>query len=145
MTCNTRPQEALSASDIFECRQCGECCKGFGGTLLTESDVGAISEYLGMAPDTFLETCCTESGSGRVLIQGEDGYCIFADHALCKIHPVKPRMCKAWPFIEAVLRDPHNWQVMAGACPGIRPDVPESAVVRCVRAALAAQAAGRDT
>jgi Fe-S-cluster containining protein len=73
-----------------------------------------------------------------VLAQGEDGYCVFAHRALCRIHPVKPRMCRAWPFIESVLRHPGNWKIMAGACPGMRTDVSEDTVVRCVKAALAA-------
>jgi len=131
-------RKALGASDIFQCRQCGECCKGFGGTLLTETDVRGIADYLDMAPDDFTRTCCAESDFGLVLVQGEDGYCTFAENALCKIHPVKPRMCRAWPFIEGVLKDSGNWQIMAGACPGIRADVPDEDLVRIVRAELAA-------
>jgi Fe-S-cluster containining protein len=78
------------------------------------------------------------SGSGWVLAQGEDGYCVFARSALCTIHPVKPRMCRSWPFIEGVLRDPGNWAIMAGACPGMRTDISEKTIVRCVREALSA-------
>jgi Fe-S-cluster containining protein len=138
MTFEARPEEEFGPSDIFQCRQCGECCRGFGGTIVSDADVAAIAEYLGISQNTFSKTCCTRSGSGRVLIQGEDGFCIFAEHALCKIHPVKPRMCRAWPFIESVLKDPGNWRIMAGVCPGIRADVPEQTIVRCVEAALAA-------
>lgn len=137
MTCETSSQEELTASDIFECRQCGDCCRGFGGTLVSEDDATAIAGYLGIPPDHFLQTYCVQSGSGLVLAQGEDGYCIFAHRALCRIHPVKPRMCRAWPFIENVLRDPGNWYIMAGACPGMRTDVSEETVVRCVKAVLA--------
>jgi len=138
MTSEAHREEALGPSDIFQCRQCGECCRGFGGTLVSDTDVAAIAEYLGISPDVFVKTCCARSGSGRVLAQGSDGYCIFAENALCRIHPVKPRMCRAWPFIEGVLRDPGNWRIMAGACPGIRADVPEHVVIKCVKAALAA-------
>jgi Fe-S-cluster containining protein len=138
MTSDAPSEAALGPSDIFQCRQCGECCRGFGGTLVTDADVTAIAEYLGISRESFVETYCARSGSGRVLVQGEDGFCTFAKKALCQIHPVKPRMCRAWPFIEGVLRDPGNWRIMAGACPGIRADVPEWTVTRCVRAALAA-------
>lgn len=138
MTSDARPEERLGPSDIFQCRQCGECCRGFGGTLVSGADVDAIAEYLGISPNVFAKTYCVRSGSGTVLVQGEDGYCVFAENALCRIHPVKPRMCRAWPFIEGVLRDPGNWQIMAGACPGIRADVPEATVIKCVKAALAA-------
>jgi Fe-S-cluster containining protein len=138
MTSDARPEEQFGPSDIFQCRQCGECCRGFGGTLISDADAAAIAEYLGTPRDAFLKTYCVRSSSGTVLVQGEDGYCIFAENALCRIHPVKPRMCRAWPFIEGVLRDPGNWQIMAGACPGIRADVSEATVARCVKAALAA-------
>lgn len=137
MISDAHREEALGPSDIFQCRRCGECCKGFGGTLVSDADVAAIAEYLGMSPNDFAENCCVRSGFGRVLAQGKDGYCMFAEHALCTIHPVKPRMCRAWPFIESVLRDPGNWNIMAGACPGIRADVPEKTVIKCVEAALA--------
>jgi uncharacterized protein len=129
---------AITASDIFECRQCGECCRGYGGTVVTESDILAIADYIGTSADDFVGEYSSQSGSGRVLVQGEDGYCIFAEQGRCKIHPVKPGMCKAWPFIEGVLRDPGNWYIMAGACPGIRADVSESTIRRCVKAAMGA-------
>jgi Fe-S-cluster containining protein len=138
MTCDAHSQEALTASDIFECRQCGDCCRGFGGTLVSEDDAVAIARHLDISTDRFLKTYCVRSGSGLVLAQGEDGYCVFANRALCQIHPVKPRMCRAWPFIESVLRDPGNWYIMAGACPGMRTDISEDTVVRCVKAALTA-------
>jgi len=138
MASDAHPEESLGPSEIFQCRQCGECCRGFGGTLVSAADEVAISEYIGVDRETFLSTYCVRSGSGRVLVQGEDGYCVFAENALCKIHPVKPRMCRAWPFIEGVLKDPGNWRIMAGACPGIRADVPERTVIKCVRASLAA-------
>jgi Fe-S-cluster containining protein len=145
MSCDGHSRDELTASDIFQCRQCGDCCRGFGGTLMAEADAAAIAEYLGMALEDFLKTHCVRSGSGLVLAQGEDGYCVFARQALCRIHPVKPHMCRAWPFIEGVLRAPENWYIMAGACPGMRTDVSENTVARCVKAALAAAGSvGRD-
>jgi Fe-S-cluster containining protein len=76
------------------------------------------------------------SGSRPVLTQGPDGRCIFWDK-LCTIHPVKPRMCREWPFIPAILTDVQNWRTMADSCPGIRADAPEAAILRIVREKLA--------
>jgi hypothetical protein len=45
-------------------------------------------------------------------------------------------MCKAWPFIESILVDVNNWQIMAASCPGIRIDVPDSVVMECVKKEL---------
>lgn len=126
MTCDT---------EIFTCTQCGDCCKGFGGTYLAETDVIAIADFLGISKSDLLERYCVSSGNRPVLAQGEDGYCIFFDRN-CGIHPVKPQMCKNWPYIENVLVDPANWRIMADMCPGMKRDADPSFVVYCVRSYL---------
>jgi hypothetical protein len=136
MTSDAHRSPMITPSNIFECHQCGECCKGYGGTFVTERDIQAISDYLGISADDFVSKYGAQSGSGLVLAQGEDGYCIFCEQGRCGIHPVKPKMCRDWPFIESVLRDPGNWYIMAGACPGIRTDVSESTIRGCVEAVL---------
>ncbi len=122
-------------AEIFDCKQCGECCKGYGGTFVTESDIKAISDYIRTDPRQFISDYCQMSGNRPVLAQGENGYCVFWDK-LCTIHPVKPRMCSAWPFIRSVLNDLRNWQIMAASCPGIRTDIPDETVETCVREKL---------
>ena len=136
MTSDAFNPSSIAPSDIFECCQCGECCKGYGGTFVTEDDILAISGYLGISAEDFVSEYGASSGSGLVLAQGEDEYCVFAERGRCTIHPVKPNMCRAWPFIDGVLRDPGNWYIMAGSCPGIRTDVSESTIRRCVETVL---------
>jgi len=118
--------------EIFSCKKCGDCCKGYGGTFVTAEDIEAIAAYIKMDPERFVADYCDMSGGKPVLAQGENGYCIFWDE-VCTIHPVKPRMCRAWPFIESVLTDINNWHIMAGVCPGIRTDVPDDVIRACVR------------
>ncbi|PIP39421.1 MAG: zinc/iron-chelating domain-containing protein [Desulfobacterales bacterium CG23_combo_of_CG06-09_8_20_14_all_51_8] len=131
------PYKKVTADDLFVCQMCGECCKGFGGTFVTESDINAIAAFIQVPSETFVEKYCRMSGKKPVLAQGEDQFCIFWDEVrMCTIHPVKPRMCRAWPFIPAILKDPRNWEIMSGACPGIRTDFPPSVVERCVREKL---------
>jgi len=108
--------------DLFVCQQCGQCCRGYGGTVVSDADIARIAAYLGISPERMVRRHCQHSGSKTVLAQGTSGYCVFWDK-LCTIHPVKPRMCRNWPFIDAVVTDPVNWRVMAGACPGMRQDV----------------------
>ncbi|MDM8515222.1 YkgJ family cysteine cluster protein [Desulfobacterales bacterium HSG16] len=119
-------------SDIFECTLCGECCKGYGGTYVTPADIEAIAAYINEDPKLFIDRCCQLSGNRYVLAQNENGVCMFWD-SLCTIHPVKPRMCRAWPFINSVLIDTDNWHMMAGSCPGMRTDVPNHLIAECVR------------
>ncbi len=131
------PSEPESA-DIFNCQQCGECCKGYGGTYISENDIAAISEYIGMSADDFVTNCCQHSGKRLVLAQGKNGYCMFWKDKLCTIHPVKPRMCRKWPFLESVLTDIINWKTMADSCPGIRTDVSEEMIIERVKKELLA-------
>jgi Fe-S-cluster containining protein len=101
--------DTLGRGDLFKCRRCGECCKGYGGTYITESEIDNICRFLGLERNTFIERYCQMSGDRPVIAQGSNGYCIFWDQ-LCLIHAVKPRMCRNWPFIEGILVDPKNWQ-----------------------------------
>ncbi|MBW1892968.1 MAG: YkgJ family cysteine cluster protein [Deltaproteobacteria bacterium] len=118
-------------SDIFQCKKCGDCCKGYGGTYVAPTEIEAIAGHLKTDSEFFVEKYCQMSGTKPVLAQGENGYCIFWDQ-FCTIHPVKPRMCREWPFIKAVLVDIGNWEIMAGSCPGIRTDVPDDVIRACV-------------
>jgi Fe-S-cluster containining protein len=72
------------------------------------------------------------SGHRLLLAQRKDGYCIFWDQ-LCTIHPVKPLMCRKWPFLESILVDPANWLIMADSCPGIKTEVDTAILKRFVR------------
>lgn len=133
------PSELPAPQDIFTCRQCGDCCKGYGGTFVTRQDVENIAAYLQMDPGRFIEACCQRSGRGLVLAQQKNGYCIFWDKN-CTIHALKPKMCKSWPFIHSVLIDVENWQIMGADCPGMVTDVPDEDVRAFVRKVLQGQA-----
>ncbi len=50
------PSDCIGPEELFECRRCGDCCKGFGGTYLTGEDIEAISRYIGTNPEEF---CCS--------------------------------------------------------------------------------------
>lgn len=121
---------------LFICQMCGDCCRGYGGTYVSASDIRAIADYLQEDPAHFKARYCRRSGSRYVLGQSASGYCLFWD-GLCRIHPVKPRMCRNWPFIQAVLEDVDNWRIMADTCPGMRTDLPDEVVRRTVARRIA--------
>ena len=123
-----------TCDDIFECRQCGDCCNGFGGTYVTKQDIINISNYINVDPEKFIDEYCDKSGSRVVLTLGKDGYCIFFDKTKqCTIHPVKPYMCKAWPFIQAVITHPENWNTMSNSCPGMKKNIPYKDLQKIVK------------
>ena len=110
--------EFKTVRDIFTCQQCGDCCQGFGGTYVSKEDIKKIADFLKIDEKNFVTQYCVPSGSRYVLTQGNDEKCIFFD-GLCSIHPVKPYMCRAWPFIATVVNHPENWYAMANSCPGM--------------------------
>ena len=126
------PSEGLASDAAFKCRNCGQCCKGYGGTYLTDSDIKTISRYIDADPKRFVEQFCTLSGNRPLLAQRQDGYCIFWDQ-LCTIHPVKPLMCRKWPFLESILVDAGNWLIMADSCPGILSNVAVETLEKIVK------------
>ena len=114
--------EPDESDKFFSCTQCGECCKGFGGTYVSDADIAAIADYLGLSATFVRVSHCTTSGGRLILSQRADGYCTFWD-GNCTIHPVKPRMCRQWPFIAALEADIGNWKIMADTCPGVQANV----------------------
>ncbi|BBO72408.1 zinc/iron-chelating domain-containing protein [Desulfosarcina alkanivorans] len=134
MGCNdpTSPCEGL-----FACTLCGECCKGYGGTYLSSADILAISRYIGVSKDRLVASYTRKSGDKLLISQADTGYCIFWDK-VCTIHPVKPKMCRQWPFIPAILADVGNWRAMAGSCPGMDAGAPDQKIIDCVKKALKA-------
>jgi uncharacterized protein len=127
--------DATACDRLFECNRCGDCCKGYGGTYLSDADIDAIARHLGMCPERFVARYTRKSGTGRLIVQGENGYCIFWDR-VCTIHPVKPKMCRQWPFIHSILVDVGNWRAMASTCPGMDADAPDRLILECVSACL---------
>ena len=125
--------QSLSAADLFTCTKCGECCKGYGGTYVTSEEIAAIATFIGVEHQQFILNYCKLSGGQPLLAQGANGYCVFWDTA-CTIHPVKPRMCRQWPFIDGVLKDILNWHIMAASCPGMRTDLPDELILSGVQA-----------
>ena len=120
-----------NGESVFSCHMCGDCCRGYGGTYVSAADIQAIAEYLQEDPEQFKTKYCQLSGSRYVLAQSDSGFCVFWDE-LCRIHPVKPRMCRNWPYIAAVLEDVANWRIMGGSCPGIRTDLSDDIIRRTV-------------
>ena len=84
----------------FQCIRCGNCCRWRGWVRLAEEDVVAISEFLKMEQDEFIE-CHTRLHLTRealALNELPDGRCIFLDgENVCRIQPVKPLQCRTFP------------------------------------------------
>ena len=52
------PYDTLRLPEVFQCKKCGNCCKGFGGTFITAEDIEAISNYIKADPQNFVTDYC---------------------------------------------------------------------------------------
>jgi Fe-S-cluster containining protein len=107
----------------FECKKCGTCCYGKGGIFIRRDEIERIADFLEMDPASFISRYCDKKHGRFSIKTGEDGYCVFFDkERQCTIHPVNPTPCSSWPFYDALLKDPDNWESAKDACPGINPN-----------------------
>ncbi len=109
---------------VFHCKMCGQCCFGFGGILVDSKELSKIANFLHLDKKKVIENFL-KKGEKYYYIKEKDGACIFFDkkEKKCKIHPVKPDICKAWPFLRGNMVDEISFNMAKGYCPGINPEV----------------------
>lgn len=107
---------------VFSCQQCGQCCYGAGGIVLSQKDSLRLAEHLGLDVEQLLTQYAEEAGGKQRLQVGPDGYCVFFASG-CSVHEAKPDVCRAWPFFRGNLQDPDSLEMAKEYCPGIAPDV----------------------
>ena len=128
----------------FECVKCGECCRRKGLIVtVTGRDVVRLSSTLGMAAPDLLRALdfyvlpengnapkglCdtpllkTESGNAYMALRKmESGDCIFLKDNQCMIHPIRPFVCRTFPFVFRNVSGNVKWgfSAMKDICPGI--------------------------
>ncbi|MCB2189103.1 MAG: YkgJ family cysteine cluster protein [Deltaproteobacteria bacterium] len=105
----------------FDCLRCGDCCTGEGGIFFRPDEVGPAAGYLGLTEDEFLARFCRPLEGLWEILADERGLCSLVGPAGCRIHPVKPRVCRAWPFLPNIVADPGAFEEAKLCCPGIKP------------------------
>jgi Fe-S-cluster containining protein len=103
----------------FACIQCGRCCTGEPGTVyVAASEIGPIAAYLDMPPADLIADMLYPFRDSYSARERASGDCVFF-HGGCRIYPVRPRQCRAYPFWFSNLRSRYNWKQAAAECPGI--------------------------
>ncbi len=102
----------------FVCRRCGDCCRGVGGILVTPGEVEAVAAHLGLEPAAVIRDYLVDTPLG-LQVASPGGVCIFLEGGLCRVHPVKPRICRQWPYLPALVADPEEFEAAREACPGL--------------------------
>jgi len=109
-------------SPVFHCRQCGDCCAGRGGIHVRPQEVEAMAAHLSMSREEFSRNFVEASAMGPRLTVAANGSCIFLQEGNnCRVHPVKPFICRQWPFLPVLLVEADELEYAKGACPGIDP------------------------
>jgi len=109
-------------SPVFNCKQCGDCCAGRGGIHVHPDEVEAMAELLSMSAEDFSANYVEASVTGPRLTVAANGSCVFLQEGnLCRVHQVKPFICRQWPFLPALLVNADELEHAKGACPGINP------------------------
>jgi len=127
----------ISKSPVFQCQQCGDCCVGRGGIMVRPGEIKAMAALLTLPEAEFCRLYVEDSALGPRLTVA-DGVCVFLmPGGLCRVHPVKPFICRQWPFLPAILMDPDELEYAKTACPGLNPgcshqDFIEAALGQCV-------------
>ena len=103
----------------FKCRRCGTCCLGRGGVRLDEAEARAAAAFLGLDEDAF-RRLYLDPGTPDIGLD-EAGYCRLRQlGGLCLIHPVKPAVCRLWPFLPPLMARESAFLEAGHACPGLR-------------------------
>ena len=84
----------------FHCRRCGVCCANKRLTL-SPSERKRLAVFLGVPEERFT-TDFLDSESGE-LLSASNGDCVFLEAGLCRVHPVRPLVCRLFPL--GLLRD----------------------------------------
>lgn len=120
---------------VFNCQQCGWCCRGEGGIALDDRRIELLAAFLNLPVERMLDRFCHRRNGRWYVAIGRDGYCLFYDPAIpgCGVHPVKPEICDLWPYFPGNVENREGFEVAKNNCPGIGREVTHEAFVAHAR------------
>ncbi|MHA2132321.1 MAG: YkgJ family cysteine cluster protein [Candidatus Thorarchaeota archaeon] len=139
-----RPNPSESSGVRFECTKCGACCRQDELLVtVTASDIARLGVGLGLnaieltraldfyildddesVPDGLhhIPRISTEKGLAYVALRKlENGDCVFLNDDLCMVHPIRPAVCRSFPFTFRKGGKDLMWglSAMKEICPGL--------------------------
>ncbi len=106
----------------FECRRCGDCCRGEPGYVwVTRDEIRRMASHLGLSPEEFAEMYVRRVGFRRSLTERPNGDCVLwaGQDRGCLVYPVRPIQCRTFPFWRQILRSQRTWARTSRRCPGM--------------------------
>ena len=102
---------------IFSCKRCGHCCHGQTTVSLDADDQAIMLELLKISEEEALQKFWRRSGS-VIQMQILNGHCIFYDDG-CTMHAGRPKKCREWPLVRAIVTDKINLETIRSFCCGL--------------------------
>lgn len=92
-------QTVLEPGVHYACQRCNACCKWPGDVRISEGDISAIADFLGLSDNDFIlrYTRLRANRTGLSLLEKQNHECIMLEDGGCRIHPVKPSQCQGFP------------------------------------------------
>ncbi len=89
----------VGAKDL-SCKACGLCCTRFEAVDLHVANVVDMAQFLGVAPQEFMERYCDRlvDGEAASFALNIKGGCPFAEGGRCSIYPARTDTCALFPF-----------------------------------------------
>ncbi len=119
----------MNKHPVFSCRQCGECCRGEKGILVTPAELEAMAAYLSLPTAEFAARYLVDTAMGPQMATRK-GSCVMQQDELCLVHPVKPRICREWPFLKALMDHADEFAAAKEACPGLAAEASHAEFVK---------------
>ena len=92
-------QTVLEPGVHYACQRCNACCKWPGDVRISEGDISAIADFLGLSDNDFIlrYTRLRANRTGLSLLEKQNHECIMLEDGGCRIHPAKPSQCQGFP------------------------------------------------
>jgi Fe-S-cluster containining protein len=131
MRSQTPASQDYVALQAFDCRRCGECCRGKGGIVVGPRDLPRLCGHLHIEAESFVALYGYRQDRKIKVRTGPDDYCVFfLPGTGCSVHAAKPDVCRAWPFFRGNMVDKGSLAMAKEFCPGINPVIGHDAFVR---------------
>ncbi|MDR0466583.1 MAG: YkgJ family cysteine cluster protein [Deltaproteobacteria bacterium] len=123
--------QKIGVLHAFDCRMCGECCRGKGGIVIGPRDLPRLCGHLHTDELGFVALYGHRQDGKIKLRTGPDNYCVFfLPGSGCSVHAHKPDVCRAWPFFRGNMTDKGSFAMAKEFCPGINPMIGHDAFVQ---------------
>jgi hypothetical protein len=104
---------------LFECTQCGKCCRGEPGYVwVTRDEIGPMADALKMSREEFAKRYLRREGLRVSLQERSGGDCVLW-HGRCTVYAARPKQCRTFPFWKEAIVSKRDFDAMRRGCPGV--------------------------